>query len=228
MENWNSDSEDELYSPSESVDRRIEFNDGHVVFLPNEMEDHRVRQILSSSNDLMFYHRYNAGDICLGPGEDHWLALGRRSEGTRFILTSLHMNRLSAAIRSENWEAARESMRAILDVDPQNRRSPLGWRTPNTEYHRFQYTHIEPAQDRQNGQVEDDDWAIPEAPYRNYFNVHQENDWEEPETVNQQDSAWNVEGNNPFLSQATPLNQEERNLYAYFQVKEEAEEDVEH
>ncbi|EFX74954.1 hypothetical protein DAPPUDRAFT_108399 [Daphnia pulex] len=68
-------------SSTESADiRRVEFEDGRVVHLPNNMPDKRVREVRSSQQDLQFYHRYNAGDVCLGPGEDHWEALGRRSE----------------------------------------------------------------------------------------------------------------------------------------------------
>jgi hypothetical protein len=58
-------------SSNESDDRRVEFEKGRVVYLPNNMPDERVRELRSSRTDLEFYHRYNAGDICLGPGEDH-------------------------------------------------------------------------------------------------------------------------------------------------------------
>ncbi|EFX78909.1 hypothetical protein DAPPUDRAFT_245640 [Daphnia pulex] len=50
-------------SSNESDDRRVEFEDGRVVYLPNNMPDERVRELRSSRQDLEFYQRYNAGDI---------------------------------------------------------------------------------------------------------------------------------------------------------------------
>jgi hypothetical protein len=75
------DSPSRSESSTDSADiRRVEFEDGRVVHLPNRMPEERVMEVRSSQQDLQFYHRYNAGDVCLGPGEDHWEALGRRSE----------------------------------------------------------------------------------------------------------------------------------------------------
>jgi hypothetical protein len=116
MKSRRSDSDSE--SSNKSVDRRVEFEDGRVVYLPNNMPEERVRELRQNQQDLAFNHRYNAGDICLGPREDHWEALGRRSENEKLFIMSVYMNRLSAAVTNNDWDAARENMRAILDVDP--------------------------------------------------------------------------------------------------------------
>jgi hypothetical protein len=115
MKSRRSDSDSE--SSNKSVDRRVEFEDGRVVYLPNNMPEERVRELRQNQQDLAFNHRYNAGDICLGPREDHWEALGRRSENEKLFIMSVYMNRLSAAVTNNDWDAARENMRAILDVD---------------------------------------------------------------------------------------------------------------
>ena len=74
--------------------RRVEFEDGRVVHLPNEMSDERVLEVLDNNEELQFYHRYDVGDIVLQRGEHHWDALSRRSEGTRSVLTGLRKNYL--------------------------------------------------------------------------------------------------------------------------------------
>ncbi|EFX64460.1 hypothetical protein DAPPUDRAFT_118154 [Daphnia pulex] len=113
MTSQRSDSDSE--SSNESVDRRVEFEDGWVVYLPNNMPGQRIRELRQNQLDLAFYHRYNAGDICLGPREDHWEALGRRSENAKlFIIRSplkwnvkdqdhhhFHYEPVSAIVREE-------------------------------------------------------------------------------------------------------------------------------
>ena len=83
-----SESEFSMESVDErEINRRVEFEDGRVVHLPNEMNDERVLEVLDNNEELQFYHRYDAGDIVLQRGEHHWDALSRRSEGTRRMLT---------------------------------------------------------------------------------------------------------------------------------------------
>ena len=103
--------------------RRVEFEDGRVVHLPNEMSDERVLEVLDNNEELEFYHRYDAGDIVLERGEHHWDALSRRSEGTRRVLTSLRTSQMLAAVEHEDWQAVRQHMQQILDIDPRTRRS---------------------------------------------------------------------------------------------------------
>jgi hypothetical protein len=52
------------------------------------------------------------------------------------------MSRLSAAVTNDDWDKVRENMRAILDVDPAMRRSPLNWNVQDQEQHHFHYEPV--------------------------------------------------------------------------------------
>jgi hypothetical protein len=52
------------------------------------------------------------------------------------------MNRFSAAVNIDDWDKVRENMRAILDVDPAIRRSPLNWNVPDQEQQNFNYEPV--------------------------------------------------------------------------------------
>jgi hypothetical protein len=148
-------------SSTDSADiRRVEFEDGRVVHLPNRMPEERVMDVRSGQQDLQFYHRYNAGDVCLGPGEDHWEALGRRSELSKNLITAVYMNRLSESVNTNNWDQVRENMRAILDVDPAKRRSPLNWNVPDQQKHHFNYEPVD-AREREEREEEYEGYGIP-------------------------------------------------------------------
>jgi hypothetical protein len=55
-----SESEFSMESVDErEINRRVEFEDGRVVHLLNEMSDERVLEILDSNEELEFYHRYD-------------------------------------------------------------------------------------------------------------------------------------------------------------------------
>jgi hypothetical protein len=101
----------------------------------------------------------NAGYLCLAPGEDHWEALGRRSDARRFQLISLYMNRLSTADRNKNWEETKKSIQSILDVDSVRRRSPLNLNVSRQNHHRFAYEQVN-AIDKEYDKEED---GVPEA-----------------------------------------------------------------
>jgi hypothetical protein len=127
------------------INRRVKFEDGRVVHLPNEMSDERVLEVLDNNEELQFYHRYDAGDIVLQRGEHHWDALSRRPEGTRRVLTTLRTSQTLAAMENEDWPAVRQYMQIILDIDPRNRRSseqevdysrmpPLEYSPPPVQY----------------------------------------------------------------------------------------------
>ena len=141
-----SESEFSMESVDErEINRRVEFEDGRVVHLLNEMSDERVLEVLDNNEELQFYHRYDAGDIVLQRGEHHWDALSRRSECTRRVLTTLRTSQTLAAMENEDWPAVRQYMQIILDIDPRNRRSseqevdysrmpPLEYSPPPVQY----------------------------------------------------------------------------------------------
>jgi hypothetical protein len=107
------------------INRRVEFEDGRVFHLLNEMSNERVLEILDNNEELQFYHRYDAGDIVLRRGEHHWDALSRRSEGTRRVLKTLRTSQMLAAMEEENWPAVRKYMRTILDSTRRGRTAIL-------------------------------------------------------------------------------------------------------
>jgi hypothetical protein len=166
-------------SSTDSADiRRVEFEDGRVVHLPNRMPEERVMDVRSGQQDLQFYHRYNAGDVCLGPGEDHWEALGRRSELSKNLITAVYMNRLSESVNTNNWDQVRENMRAILDVDPAKRRSPLNWNVPDQQRHHFNYEPVD-AREREEREEEYEGFGVPFVRPVQDVNEREENDGRE-------------------------------------------------
>jgi hypothetical protein len=92
--------------------------------------------------------------------EDHWEALGRRSDLAKKLITAVYMNRLSEAVNIDDWDKVRENMRAILDVDPAKRRSPLNWDVPDQEQHHFNYEPVG-AIEREEREEEYEGYGIP-------------------------------------------------------------------
>ena len=175
--------------------RRVEFEDGRVVHLPNEMSDERVLEVLDNNEELEFYHRYDAGDIVLERGEHHWDALSRRSEGTRRVLTSLRTSQMLAAVEHEDWQAVRQHMQQILDIDPRTRRSqqevdysrmpPLEYAPPpvqsDNEDDFWGVDH--PQADHQHPINLEDDWGVVDN-YQPVVNHHNQDDWGYQPVVN--------------------------------------------
>jgi hypothetical protein len=71
------------------------------------------------------------------------------------------MNRLSAAVNIDDWDKVRENMRAILDVDPAIRRSPLNWNVPDQEQHHFNYDPVGAIEREEEREEEYEGYGIP-------------------------------------------------------------------
>ena len=171
------------------INRRVEFEDGRVVHLPNEMSDERVLEVLDNNEELQFYHRYDAGDIVLQRGGHHWDVLSRRSEGTRRVVTTLRTSQMLAAMENEDWSAVRQYMQTILDIDPRNRRSseqevdysrmpPLEYAPPpvqdeNEDFWEVDHQHPMPALHALNLE---DNWGVVDN-YQPVVNHNNEDDW---------------------------------------------------
>jgi hypothetical protein len=71
------------------------------------------------------------------------------------------MNRLSADVKNDDWDKVRENMRAILDVDPAMRRSPLNWNVQDQEQHHFHYEPVGAIDMEVEREEEYEDYGVP-------------------------------------------------------------------
>ncbi len=71
------------------------------------------------------------------------------------------MNRLFAAVTNDDWDKVRENMRAILDVDPAMRRSPLNWNVQYQEQHHFHYEPVVAIDREIEREEEYEDYGVP-------------------------------------------------------------------
>jgi hypothetical protein len=88
------------------------------------------------------------------------------------------MNRLSESVNTGNWVQVRENMRAILDVDPANRRSPLNWNVPDQQRHHFNYEPVD-AREREEREEEYEGFGVPFVRPVQDVNEREENDGRE-------------------------------------------------
>ena len=182
--------------------RRVEFEDGRVVHLPNEMSDERVLEVLDNNEELQFYHRYDVGDIVLQRGEHHWDALSRRSEGTRSVLTSLRTSQMLAAMEHEDWQAVRQHMQQILDIDPRTRRSQQ-----EVDYSGMPPLEYEPPPVQEDN--ENDFWEVdqPQADHQHPINL--EDDWgvvDNYQPVVNHNNDWDDWGYQPVVNNPVIIN----------------------
>ena len=166
------------------------------------MSDERVLEVLDNNEELQFYHRYDAGDIVLQRGEHHWDALSRRSEGTRSVLTSLRTSQMLAAMEHEDWQAVRQHMQQILDIDPRTRRSQQ-----EVDYSGMPPLEYEPPPVQEDN--ENDFWEVdqPQADHQHPINL--EDDWgvvDNYQPVVNHNNDWDDWGYQPVVNNPVIIN----------------------